>query len=148
MTAQAKQRLVFVLGFLFAAFSGIALADRDTVIVDCARGRGIQDALGKKNPDRPLEVVIRGACAENITVTRDDVTLVGEGGTVNGTISIVGARRVLIRSLMVSSPTGAGIFRHRQRRVHGRGFHYRAQRHRGGHGAQQRSRHAKAQSPR
>lgn len=109
MIAAAKQRLVFVLGFLFASLPGIALADRDSVIVDCTRGRSIQDALGKKNPDRPLEVVIRGACAENVTVTRDDVTLAGEGGTVNGTISIAGARRVLIQTLTVSSPTGAGI---------------------------------------
>jgi hypothetical protein len=45
MIAQVKQRLVFVLAFLFAALPGIALADRDSVIVDCARGRSIQDAL-------------------------------------------------------------------------------------------------------
>lgn len=110
MIAAAKQRLVFTLAFLFAALPGVALADRDSVIVDCARGRSIQDALGKKNPDRPLTVVIRGACAEDVKVTRDDVTLVGEGGgTVNGTISIAGARRVLIQMLTVSSPTGAGI---------------------------------------
>ena len=110
MMAQAKQRLVFVLVLLFASVPAIALADRDSVIVDCARGRSIQDALGKKNPDRPLEVVIRGACSGNVTVTRDDVTLLGEGGTVNGTISIAGARRVLIRTLTVSSPDGPGIF--------------------------------------
>lgn len=109
MITQAKQRLVFALGLLFAGLPGVALADRDSAIVDCARGSSIQDALGKKKPDRPLEVVIRGACAEDVKVTRDDVTLIGEGGTMNGTISIVGARRVLIRSLIVSSPTGAGI---------------------------------------
>lgn len=109
MFAAAKQRLVFFLGFLFASLPGIALADSDSVIVDCARGRSIQDALGKKNPDRPLTVVIRGTCAGDVLVTRDDVTLVGEGGTVNGTISIVGARRVLVQTLTVSSPTGAGI---------------------------------------
>jgi len=109
MTASAKQRLTFLLGFLFASLPGIALADSDSVIVDCARGRSIQDALGKKNPDRPLTVVIRGACNGDVTVTRDDVTLVGEGAAVNGTISIVGARRVLIQTLTVSSPNGAGI---------------------------------------
>lgn len=110
MIAQAKQRLVFALAFLFAVLPGVALAGSDSVIVDCTRGRSIQDALGKKNPDRPLTVVIQGACAEDVKVTRDDVTLVGEGGgTVNGTISIAGARRVLIQTLTVSSPTGAGI---------------------------------------
>ena len=88
----------------------MALADRDSVIVDCALGQTIQDALGKKNPDRPLTVAIRGACTQNVSVTRDDVALIGEGGVVNATISIVGARRILIRTLTVSSPIGAGLF--------------------------------------
>ena len=95
MMAQAKQRLVFVLVLLFASVPAIALADRDSVIVDCARGRSIQDALGKKNPDRPLTVVIRGACTENVTIQRDDVTLEGDGGSIIGGIAIEAARRVV-----------------------------------------------------
>ena len=110
MIAAAKQRRFFLFAFLFASLPAIALADSDSVTVDCASGWSIQNAVGMKNPDRPLTVVIRGACSQDITLTRDDVTLVGEGGTLNGTINIVGARRVLIRDLTVSSPTGPGIF--------------------------------------
>jgi parallel beta-helix repeat protein len=108
MTASATKRLVFLLGFLFAGLPGIALGDSGSRIVDCARGQSIQDALGKKDPDRPLTVVIRGACAEDLTLTRDDVTLVGEGGTVQGAIAILGARRVVIQRLTVTA-TGVGI---------------------------------------
>ena len=104
------KRLILILGFVFASLPGIAFGDLDSVIVDCALGQTIQDALGKKNPDRPLTVAIRGACTQNVSVTRDDVALIGEGGVVNATISIVGARRILIRTLTVSSPTGAGLF--------------------------------------
>jgi parallel beta-helix repeat protein len=109
MIAQVKQRLVFVLAFLFAALPGIALADRDSVIVDCARGRSIQDALGKKNPDRALTVVIRGACTENITIQRDDVTLEGDGGSIIGGIAIDAARRVVVTGLTIMNPAGDGV---------------------------------------
>jgi hypothetical protein len=105
-----SKRLSLALGSLLICSSTVALADNDSRVVDCSRGQSIQDALGKKHPDRPLTVTVRGNCMENVTVTRDDVTLVGEGGAVHGTISIVGARRVLIRTLTISSPTGNGIF--------------------------------------
>ena len=108
MTVKAARRLVFVFSSLIA-YSG-AFADSDTVSVDCNRGRSIQEALGKKNADRPLTVLISGTCNEDVTITRDDVTLSGVGAQVNGTISIVGARRVVLRALSVSSPTGNGIF--------------------------------------
>jgi parallel beta-helix repeat protein len=109
MIAQAKQRLAFVLAFLFATLPGIALADRDSVIVDCARGRSIQDALAKKNPDRPLEVVIRGACTEDVTIRRDDVTLAGDGGSISGGVTVNGARRVVITGLTITNPAGDGV---------------------------------------
>jgi hypothetical protein len=107
----ATNRLVFLLGSLLACSPGIALGHGHSGanVVDCARGESIQRHIDRRNPDHALTLIIRGTCAENVTISRDDVTLVGEGGTVNGTISIVGARRVLIRTLAVSSPTGAGI---------------------------------------
>jgi hypothetical protein len=108
MIAQAKQRLVFVLGFLFAALPGISLADADSVIVDCP-GQSIQDALGKKNPDRPLTVVIRGVCMEPVTIKHDDVTLEGDGGTVAAGVAIDGARRVVVAGLTITNPAGDGV---------------------------------------
>jgi hypothetical protein len=110
MTASTLKRLVFALGSLLACSPGIALGSNDQVVVDCSRGRSIQDALGKKNPDRPLTVVIRGVCTENVMLTRDDVTFVGEpGGTVQGTITIAGARRARVQTLTVTGP-GDGVF--------------------------------------
>lgn len=109
MIARAKQRLVFVLGFLFAALPGISLADADSVIVECALGQSIQDALGKKNPDRPLTVVIRGVCTEPVTIKHDDVTLEGDGGTVAAGVAIDGARRVVVAGLTITNPAGDGV---------------------------------------
>jgi len=107
----ATKRLVTLLGsVLVVSAPGVALADNDTKLVDCTKGHSIQKAIDKRNPDRSLTLMIRGTCNENVTVDRDDLALVGEAGaTVNGTISIPGSRRVLIRALKVSSPTGAGV---------------------------------------
>src|SRR5262245_42659092 len=108
MTANTTQRLKLLLASVLCS-PVIALGNADTVIVDCSRGASIGAALGKKNPDRPLAVVIKGACAETVLITRDDTALIGDGGTVNGTINIVGAKRVFVRTLTLSSPTGPGI---------------------------------------
>jgi hypothetical protein len=80
-----------------------------TVNVDCARGDTITSALAL-HEQNPLVIVVLGACNETITIARDDVTLQGHpaGGAVSGpdtsqnTISIDGARRVVIEHLTVS----------------------------------------------
>ena len=106
----AAKRLMSLLGSVMVCVPGVSFADNDTRIVDCTRGQSIQKAIDKRNPERSLTLMIRGTCNENVTVDRDDLALVGEAGaTVNGTITIPGSRRVLIRSLKVSSPTGAGV---------------------------------------
>ena len=106
----ATKRLMSLLGCVLVSAPVVALADNETKLVDCSRGHSIQKAIDKRNPDRSLTLVIRGVCNENVSVERDDLALVGEpGATVNGTISIPGSRRVLIRALRVSSPTGAGV---------------------------------------
>ena len=81
-----------------------------TVEVDCTKGKTIANALEKGNENKPLVVVVQGTCTENITITRDDVTLVADagGGTVNGTITIRGARRVVIKGITVTG-SGAGV---------------------------------------
>lgn len=103
-----KRPILLLASVLFCA-PGIAFADAETKVVDCASGDSIQRPIDKRNPDKSLTLLIRGVCTENVTVNRDDVSLVGEGGTVNGNINILGARRVVIRALTVTNPTGAGI---------------------------------------
>ena len=70
----------------------------------------IGDVLAAATPGGRLTITINGTCTENVTITRDDVTLEGNGGSdvVDGQISINGARRVMIKNLTVTGP-GAGI---------------------------------------
>lgn len=89
---------------------GPAHADSDSVVVDCSRGESIAQALEKKNPDRALTVVVRGACTEGVVLARDDITLVGDGGRINGSVTIAGARRAVVADLEITNPAGDGIF--------------------------------------
>lgn len=107
MTAYAPKHLKLLL--VSVLFCSPALAQSDLVLVDCSSGGSINDALGKKNPDRPLTVLIRGACIEHVTVKRDDLTLEGEGGSINGSITIDGARRAVVAGLTISNPSGTGV---------------------------------------
>ena len=102
------KRLILA-GFLLACSPGIALADSDTGVVDCSRGDSIQRALDRKHADRPLTLVIRGACAESVTITRDDVTLEGDGGAIAGSVTIDGGRRVVVAGLTITNPAGDGV---------------------------------------
>ena len=103
----SKQRLAVLLAFLFAP--AFALADIDTKIVDCSRGGSIQEAVGSKGPGRPLTVIVRGTCMEDVEITRDDVSLLGEGGIINGSVRVDGARRLVIADLSVTNPGGDGV---------------------------------------
>lgn len=109
MTASTIRRLVFLLGSLLACSPGVALGDSDMVVVDCSRGESIRDALGKKNPERPLVVVIRGACTERVTIRQDDVALEGDGGSIAGSVTIDGARRAVVAGLTITNPAGDGV---------------------------------------
>jgi hypothetical protein len=111
MGIPAIQRFAVLLGSVFACAPGVApAADAIIKVVDCGSGERIQRQIDRRNPDRELQLIIRGTCTENVTVDRDDLALIGEGGAVIGTITIPGSRRVVIRNLTVSSPTGPGIF--------------------------------------
>ena len=48
-----------------------------TVEVDCTKGKTLAHALEKANEDKPVVVVVRGICNENVVIDRDDVTLQG-----------------------------------------------------------------------
>ena len=90
--------------------TGTADAKVKTVNVGCADGDTIAEAL-RKGEDKSLVITVQGTCQENVTIARDDVTIEGDpvtGGGLTGpdpalhTISIDGARRVVIRNLTVT----------------------------------------------
>ncbi len=112
--------LLLAIGLL----SGTALADDDdddndkdkVKIVKCDKGKTIAKALKKGNKRKPLVIIVRGTCKENVLITRDDVTLRGDkdvGGTVEAanpddhTILIRGARRVELDNLTVKGASNA-----------------------------------------
>jgi parallel beta-helix repeat protein len=78
-----------------------------TLTVDCAT-QSIGATLANA-PDVPLTIVVKGACAENVTIARDDVTLTADpsGGALFGpdatrnTLSVNGSR-VTVEMLAIS----------------------------------------------
>ncbi len=100
------------LGMLLTIGPFTATADDrvKTVEADCTKGKTIEKALERGNEDKPLVVVVRGICSENVVIDRDEVTLQGNssGDGITGldptkdTILVDGARRVVIENLTVS----------------------------------------------
>jgi hypothetical protein len=93
-----------------ALFAGLALvsgAAESATIVNCDHGGKISQALQQGKTD----LIIKGFCAENLTITVDDVTLEGHpsGGTISGAITIDGASGIVIEDLVVSGSAGDGI---------------------------------------
>ncbi len=82
--------------------------------VDCDNPKAsIQKVVDKIKHGRPTTIFIEGTCTENVTITKDDVTLRGGSGTVIGQITIDGAQRVVIDGLRVTGP-GDGVLVMRQ----------------------------------
>lgn len=79
------------------------------VTVDCSAGQSITDVLQIVSGS-PLTITVSGTCNENVTITRNDVTLRGAaaGSGITGpdttldTILIDGAQRVILDTLTVS----------------------------------------------
>lgn len=108
-----------------------------TIPVHCAAGQTIGQALGRPTVfDRNLVIVVSGTCNENVTITRDDVTIRSAGGggvaaTDPGVASIVvdGARRVALEGLVVTGGhegiriTNGGSATIRNSTVHNAGLH-------------------------
>jgi len=77
--------------------------------VNCPAGQKIQDALNQ-TPGRPLTINITGPCTENVTVTRDDVTLNGvvpntlitAADNTVATLAFDGALRFLVTKINLS----------------------------------------------
>jgi hypothetical protein len=76
------------------------------VTVDCTVG-SISDALKSAPLAGRLIIIIEGTCTEDISITRDDVTLRGGSGEVMGQIAIDGARRIEIEGLRVTGGISA-----------------------------------------
>ena len=108
--------LVRVLGtavLAFVVFSlgipRVASGANPSFEVRCDKGETVGAALDKGQPGAPLTLIISGACNENVSIARDDVTLMATPGsaTINGpdptvaTINVVG-NRVLIDGLTVT----------------------------------------------
>ena len=76
------------------------------VNVNCTAGQKISDALNQ-TPGRPLTINVTGPCTENVTITRDDVTLQGvaantlitAANSAASTIAVAGGRRVTLARL-------------------------------------------------
>ncbi len=81
-------------------------------VVDCSHPHAsIQrtvDRVTRRLGDRPVTILITGVCKEDVTIKKNDLTLEGDGGTVDGTITIRTARWVVIRHLEVTG-SGAGV---------------------------------------
>lgn len=111
--------MLAVLIIVAVAGAASVAAAPNTVNVDCSK-ETIADALTKKNPDEPLEVIVSGTCTENVLLIRDDVTLralAPGSGAVNAanagaaTILIDGARRVRLDNLTISGGAGGIVGR-------------------------------------
>lgn len=68
-------------------------------LVECDNGETIADALARAGAARHLTLTITGQCNEAVTLTRDDVVLLGGSGTITGLITLDGARRIAIDGL-------------------------------------------------
>jgi len=78
--------------------------------VNCAEfDASIQEKVDEVKKGRPTIIVIKGTCTEEVTVRKDDLTLLAHenGGTVDGSIDVNGARRVTIDGLTVTGSGGA-----------------------------------------
>jgi parallel beta-helix repeat protein len=74
------------------------------VPVNCDSGQTISAALAQG----ATLVKVSGTCTETVEILRDDVTIQGMGGaTLNGGISINGARRILIKNLTIKNGAAA-----------------------------------------
>jgi parallel beta-helix repeat protein len=79
------------------------------VTVDCSAGQSITNVLQTVSGS-PLTITVSGVCSENVTITRNDVTLQGAAAgsgitgpdTTQDTVVIQGAQRVALDSLTVS----------------------------------------------
>lgn len=71
----SAMRRAFIVTVCLILVATAATAKDKPVTVDCARGDRINAALASE--DTPLVIEFSGACAEDVRIARDDVTLRG-----------------------------------------------------------------------
>jgi hypothetical protein len=81
--------------------------------VDCDGGDTIQEEVDEA--DGPTIIFVSGTCTENVTITKDDITIQGNSilDEVVGGFTITGAHRVTIKSLTIRDGTTSypvGVF--------------------------------------
>jgi hypothetical protein len=82
--------------------------------VDCDGGDTIQEEVDEA--DGPTIIFVSGTCTENVTITKDDITIQGDNiddDHVVGGFTITGAHRVTIKSLTIRDGTTSypvGVF--------------------------------------
>lgn len=112
MTLRPRLAATAVAVFASGMFTPVWAAQGQSFTVDCGRGQTISGALERGDERKPLILLVRGACTENVIIARDDVTLQGDpasGATISGsgasaTIT-VRASRVLVDRLNVRGGT-------------------------------------------
>ena len=102
-----KEKIFAGVVLLAACASALAAEPTKTVNVNCGAGLTIAQALALGDERKPLVVVVSGQCNESVRIDRNDVTLRGEAGVVNGpdpdvNTIVVTANRVIIRDLQVT----------------------------------------------
>lgn len=81
-----------------------------THTVDCNAGESLQQALDAgAGSAKPIEIEVTGTCYEDLRLTRDGVSILGDGSTtIHGTLRMFGSRAVVLRELTITGP-GFGI---------------------------------------
>jgi len=98
------------ISFSLGALPAFASDHHDRVRrVDCDRGDKISRALRRGDEAKPLTILVRGTCVENVEVTRDDVALQGDPAATlqaadpaQSVVAFVGARRGGVRNVTVT----------------------------------------------
>jgi parallel beta helix pectate lyase-like protein len=103
-----------VIAGLFVLAGSVVIVHADvTKTVNCGAGETITAALETQGPGQALVLIVNGTCKENVTITRNDVTLQGgpNGASVlatdpkRGAIVVDGAQRVSLQGLTIRQRT-------------------------------------------
>jgi hypothetical protein len=101
---------------VLALFAAPALAGKH--IVNCDKGQSLQKAiLSGHSSAAPVEIRVFGTCQEDIELTRDNVSIIGDGNTtLVGHIRIASSDEVWLRDLTITGPgPGVTVFNGRTR---------------------------------
>lgn len=78
--------------------------------VDCDAGDSLQNALASgQGSAAPIEIEVTGTCYGTFTMSRDHVTILGDGSTtIHGTLRMFSSQQVVIRNIIFTGP-GDGL---------------------------------------